>query len=448
MIALGGLWSDIFEYNTLVVLAGTVVLAVSAGVVGVFMLVRKRALVGDVVGHAALPGVAIAFLYIEMFRSGGGKNMAGLLVGAWLAAMTGILCVLAIRRFSRIKEDAAMAIVLSIFFGAGVVLLSVIQKVDLSQSGLKDYIFGMAAAMVMSDVYLNAAVALLVLCLCAVFFKELTLLCFDEEFAATQGWPVATLDLLLMSLIVCVAVAGMQSVGVLLVVALLIIPAAAARFWTDRMFPMTLISSGLGGVSAGLAIIVSRIYGHLATGPLIVLASAMFFLISMFFGRRRGVLRRLLVHWRLTRRVGRHDLLRAAYEYLERALTGTGATSEKEMTAHAIPIEALLEMRSWSAKRLKRLIASARREKLLDCACVGEIQLTSRGFTEAVQAIRNHRLWEMYLITYADIAPSHVDRDADQIEHVLDAELVRELESGLAQYSPQMHVPASPHKLS
>jgi manganese/zinc/iron transport system permease protein len=280
---------------------------------------------------------------------------------------------------------------------------------------------------------------------CTLLFKELKLLCFDEEFAATQGWPVGVLELVLMGLVVLVAVVGMPSAGLLLVVAMLIVPPAGARFWTDDLRRMTLLAAAAGCVSAALAVVVSATYSQLPTGPLIVLAGSVFFVGSLLFGTRHGVVRRWLTHWRLARRIGRHDLLRALYEVVEQSAPG-GVANLEAMVAREVPAQRLLAKRSWTPRRLRRLIASADRAGLVRLSSAGDaVHLTAAGLAEARHIIRNHRLWEMYLIAYADIAPSHVDRSADRIEHVLDAEIIFELENRLAQQHAQMQVPPSPH---
>jgi manganese/zinc/iron transport system permease protein len=412
------------------------------------MLLRRRSLVGDVVGHASLPGIAIAFLVMEAAEPGSGKSLSGLLIGALVAGWTGVLCTTVITRYTRIKDDAALAIVLSIFFGLGVALLSIIQTIPSgSAAGLNHFIFGKAASMIADDVMLIAKAAVVVLILSALLFKELTLLCFDEEFAGSQGWPVARLDLILMALVVVVAVIGLQSVGLLLVVAMLILPAAAARFWSDRLPVMTLISAGAGGLGACCGTIVSALVPRLAAGAIIVLVSAMFFALSMLFGLRRGIVPRLMTQWRLNRRVGRHDLLRAFYEQLESSWTDTGPLPATQLTKMPATFDQLLIMRSWNAVRVQKLLDGARRSELIQTDSSRNYRLTPKGAEEAQRVVRNHRLWELYLISHADIAPSHVDRDADEIEHVLEPELIEELDNALVEQYPEMAVPPSPHPI-
>jgi manganese/zinc/iron transport system permease protein len=451
------------DYNTRVVLLGTTILGVCSGVVGVFALLRKRALVGDVVGHASLPGVAVAFLVMESLAPGGGKSLPGLLAGAALAGTAGMLCMTAILRLTRVKEDAALAIVLAVFFGLGMVLFTVVQQIPAgSAAGLNKFIFGTAASMVAGDVLLIAQASVVVLAVCGLLFKELALVCFDEGYASAQGWPTTALDLVLLSLVVAVAEIGAQSVGLILVVALLIIPAAGARFWSEKLVRMTLVSAAAGGLCACAGVLFSALFPRIAAGAVIVLAGGVFFIVSLCFGARRGVAWRLLEMHRLRRRVGRHDLMRAVFELLEPSAAGPERPGprpgEEEGPPAAFPPAAspppsrvtfpqLLAKRSWSKTRLASLLRAAVREGLMAEDAPESFRLTAEGAAQARRAARNHRLWELYLIRYADVAPSHVDRDADQIEHVLEPELVQELDDLLAQRYPELAVPPSPHRL-
>ena len=435
------------DYNTRVVLGGTVMLGAAAGFVGVFMLLRRQSLLGDVVSHASLPGIGVAFITMEALSAGSGKWLPGLLAGAAVAGILGVFCTKLILRYSRIKEDAAMAIVLSIFFGFGVALFTIIQNIPTGNSaGLNHFIFGKAASMVAQDVYLIGATAAIIVVVVVAISKELRLLSFDQRFAATQGFPVFVLDMLLMTLATGVTVIGLQSVGLLLVVAMLIIPAAASRFWTNSLGRMTYISAGIGAASAALGVLASALFPRLAAGAIIVLTGSALFAFSMFFGIRRGILIRLLTQYRLRHRVGRQHILRACYELLElRFLEDPGL--DHQLTEHLVTVRDLLPLRSWTARRLERLLQRAERHELLVGVRDGVYRLTRRGADAAQQVVRNHRLWEMFLIEHADIAPSHVDRDADDIEHLLGSDVVRELEHLLSKQYPDFSVPPSPHKI-
>ncbi len=416
------------DYNTRVVLLGTTLLGVCGGIVGVFMLLRKRSLVGDVVGHSALPGIAMAFILTELYSPGSGKNVPILLLGAFVAGLTGAVCVMLIDRYSRIKPDAAMAIVLSLFYGAGTALLTIVQRIPTgSSAGLKDFLSGKTASLVASDVWLFAIAAVVLIAVTTLLFKELCLLCFDEDFAAALGWKVFWLDSLLTGLVVSVTILGMQSVGLLLVVAILIIPPASARFWTDDIRSMTWIAAIVGGLAAAIGTVASAVFAKIAAGAVIVLVGTAFFLLSLFFGRRRGVIWKWVEHFKLQHRTGERDLLRAIYEVAEGKAEGK-QLSDQFLLSHRISIVDLLKMRSWTRTRVDQLIRRAQRDSLVSLPPQGVLLLTPEGAVLARRATRDHRLWEQYLITYAEIAPSHVDRDADQIEHVLDPEVIRELE--------------------
>lgn len=419
------------DYNTRVVMLGTLFLGFAAGLIGTFMLLRGRALLSDAVSHSALPGIAVAFMI--MVRMGGdGKFTPGLLAGAVTSGLIGTLFVLLIRKTTHIKEDAALGITLSVFFGLGIALLGVIQKMDHGNAaGLESFIYGKTASMLAADAWLIGGAALVIAVTCLLLFKEFTVLCFDPSFAESQGWPVTMLDLVLMVLVIAVTVIGLQAVGLILIIALLVIPSAAARFWTERLRLMMVIAPIIGGLSAFLGAGLSALLPRVPAGAVIVLVGTAAFGVSMLFGTARGVLVRLNRHLALTRRIGRQHLLRAVYEMVE----------EGEAAGAPVRRDALLARRSWSVGELARLIRGARRNREL--AVTGEtVALTEAGADEAARLVRNHRLWELYLITHADIATSHVDRDADQIEHVLGADLVRQLEE-LLERRPGM--PACPH---
>ncbi len=438
-------------YNTRIVLLGTLLLGMCSGVVGAFMLLRKKALVGDVASHAALPGIGIAYLAVEAVSPGAGKSLPWLLLGASLSAACGVIVTNVIQRTRLIKEDAALGIVLSLFFGAGIVLLTIIQGMRTgSAAGLNDFIFGKAAAMTAVDVMLIAIASAVVLVVCFVLFKEFAVLCFDEEYAAALGWPVKRLDLLLTALVVAVTVIGMQSVGLLLVVALLIIPPTAARFWSDRLGPMVLIAGAIGGLSSSIGVLLSATIKQLAAGPIIVLIGSLAFGFSLLFGSARGTFWQLWRQRTANRRKGQLDLLRACYEELEGRLSsdeliGQPATREvPDLTPHPITRDALIAARGWSSGRVAELLQSAIGEGWLRQDSDGQYRFTNAGTRLATRAVRNHRLWELYLIHFADIAPNRVDREADLIEHVLEPGLIEQLESLLKQDTANA-IPTSPH---
>ncbi len=421
------------DYNTRVVLIGTMLLGMAAGIIGTFMLLRKRALMADALSHATWPGLGLAFL-IATGLGVSGKSLPVLLTGAVVTGLLGMGCVLAIRQLTRLKEDAALGIVLSVFFGIGVAIFGIVQKSSTGNAaGLKSFVYGKTASMVASDAWMIAVAATLVTLAAWLLFKEFSLICFDQEYAGTQGWPVMRLDVIMIALLVGVTVIGLQAVGLILIVALLIIPPAAARFWTDRLHRMAIVAGIVGAASGLCGAALSALMPKLPAGAIIVLVAAGVFVVSLIFGPAGGLLIRSLRHYRLANTVRRQHLLRALYEWSE---------SNDGMTW-----ESLLAERSWSPAGLRRELRRCEREGLAYRGADGRYRLTELGASEAYRLVRNHRLWEMYLVTHADIAPSHVDRDADQLEHILGREMVAQLETLLAREHPPLAMPASPHDL-
>ncbi|MGC6456552.1 MAG: metal ABC transporter permease [Coraliomargaritaceae bacterium] len=281
------------DYNTRLVVVCSLLLGAACGPIGVYFLLRRRSLMGDVLSHATLPGVALAFLF-SVWLGGDGKFLPWLLMGAALTGLLGCGAVQFIRVQSRIKDDAAMGIVLSVFFGAGIVLLGFIQSMPQgSAAGLESFIYGKTASMVKNDFFLLSGVALVVLLVPFLFFKELRLLCFDEGYARVQGWPVQWLDVCLLGLLTLIVVAGLQAVGLVLIIAFLVIPAASARFWTERLDCMLVLSAFFGGASGWIGAALSALAPGLPSGALIVLVASVGFLLSLVFGLQRGLAVRL-----------------------------------------------------------------------------------------------------------------------------------------------------------
>ncbi|WP_206028419.1 metal ABC transporter permease [Thalassoroseus pseudoceratinae] len=427
------------DYNTRVVLLGVTLLCCAAGVVGSLTLLRKRALMGDALSHSTWPGITLAFIIAKNFGQDE-KSLATLLLGATLSGLLGLCFILVIRNATRLKEDAALGAVLSIFFGIGVALFGVIQQMKGNAAGLESFIYGKTASMGIQDIKTIAVAATICLIVCGLLFKEFKLLCFDEGFTDSQGFPSKWLDLTLMGLVTVICIVGLQAVGLVLVIAILIIPAAAARFWTKTLSRMTLISSIIGACSGFVGAAVSAVFYRLPSGAMIVLVCSTMFAISLLFGTERGMLVRWLRrrHFNLT--IDRQHFLRGMFELAEEGF-GENPTSGLPQCP-PIPFCQLLAKRSWSAKRLHQAIARAKNDRIVVETNDG-LHLTPRGMSEAIRLTRQHRLWELYLMTHADVAASRVDQEADAIEHVLEPEVIIELEALLEKNYPQ--VPTSPH---
>lgn len=286
------------DANTRVVLLGTMLLGLVAGVVGSFAVLRRRALLGDALAHASLPGIGVAYFIV------GDRSTPAFMAGALVFGLLGVGAVALLRAYTRVRDDAAIGLVLSVFFGLGIVLSGIIQKLPSgNRAGLDGFILGKAASMVRADVVAIACVAALSLALVALLYKELRALCFDRDFTRSLGHPVVALDALLMGLLALVVVAALPAVGVVMAAAMLIIPPAAARFWTDRLGVMLVLAGVFGAASAmlgtGLSAVVpgprvgpdggGQSHG-LPTGPLIILAASGVFALSALFAPSRGML--------------------------------------------------------------------------------------------------------------------------------------------------------------
>lgn len=284
------MWSALVDPNTQWILLGCMLLGLGSGVIGSFAYLRKQSLMGDALSHAALPGVCIAFML------SGSKSIGLFLIGATAAGMLATFGIGYITRHTRIKHDSALAIVLSVFFGLGIVLLTQIQHSGSGQqSGLDKFLFGQAAAMLQSDVLVMAVIAFVLALICSLLFKEFKLLSFDPGFARGLGYPVAWLDQLLMFLVVIAVVAGIQAVGVVLMAALLITPAVSARYWTEKLGVMVTLAGLFGALSGLIGTFISTTGSHLPTGPVVILASSALFVVSVVFAPRRGVVAKLLL---------------------------------------------------------------------------------------------------------------------------------------------------------
>lgn len=427
-------------YNTTVVLIGVTLLGAAAGVVGTFAVLRRRALMSDTLSHATLPGICLAFLAAVLLDADG-RSLPVLLTGAAVSGVVGVLVVQAVVHATRLPEDAAMGAVLSVFFGLGFVLLSHIQTLGTgAEGGIAKFIYGQTAAMSSGEAMSIAGVALVATLAVFLLFKEFRLICFDREFAVAQGWPVAPIDLVMMALVVLVTVIGLRAVGLILIVALLIIPAAAARFWTERLWVMSVAAAALGAASGYLGAAASALFPSFPAGGIIVLTAGLFFVISLLFAPARGVLAASLRQVRLRLQVGCQHVLRAIFEALE---------SGRQTATGGVSLAQLQRARSWSPAWLGMLLRWLQWTGRIQ-RTETEVMLTDLGHRDALRLTRNHRLFEQFLVTRAELAPSHVDRSADFVEHVLSPEIVAELEAELAavgRLPRRLGVPTSVHPL-
>ncbi|QTN37344.1 metal ABC transporter permease [Cognatishimia activa] len=356
-------------YNATLVMLGAACLGVAAGVTGTFLFLRKRALVSDAISHATLPGVGLAFM-LMVALGGDGRNLIGLLLGSAVSAGIGLLCVNWLTRRTRLAEDAAIGAVLSVFFGFGIVLLTVIQTMSSGrQAGLEGFLLGSTAGMLWSEAMVIALGGAVTLALVVALRRPMTLVAFDPEYAAATGRNVGQIDLAIMGLAMAVTVIGLKIVGLILIVAMLIIPPVTARFWTDRTDTMVVISGAAGGLAAYLGAAWSAVVPAMPTGPIIVLVSFAGFVASLLLAPNRGVLAAVLRHRRFQARVHlRQGLLALAqgqpiYErYTSRILQRAGLVSADGVATEAgraRAAKALLDEKRWEIVRADQAMEGA-----------------------------------------------------------------------------------------
>lgn len=391
-------------YNSAVAMLGSAALGIAAGVVGVFAVLRRRALLGDTLAHSMFPGICLAFM-IGSAAGWNARSLPLLMSGAALTGGLGALTVRALRRVRRFTDDLAMAIVLAAYFGLGAILLSVIVSGPTgNRAGLDGLLLGQAASMLRQDAITIGVVSGICMIVCIGLFKELRLLCFDDRFAQSAGLPARAIDLVLLAMILLITVVGLQSVGLVLVVAMLIIPASSARLWSDRLWVMSVIAAALGGASAYIGAGLSRVLSDVPTGAAIVLVAGLLFLLSVLLAPRRGVLGNAIQRIRLRLRIASDHVLRHA---LERSGSDAQTVIVSDRTG-------------WFLRRLMLIRGLIERRD-------GDLVLTGSGLNEAKRLTEAHELWERYLELYAGFGADRVHQPADMVEHVLSDEFTEAL---------------------
>ncbi|AXJ00212.1 manganese/zinc/iron transport system permease protein [Cyclonatronum proteinivorum] len=410
-------WADFFllqDPNLRWVLAGTVLLGLSAGALGCFTVLRERALVGDAVAHAVLPGVCMAFIIT------GDKDPLALLAGSVVFGWISLMVMDFVIRNSKISSDTSIGMVLSVFFGLGVMLLTWIQNSgNPNQSGLDAFLFGNAASMLPEDVMLFGMVSVMVLVAIVLLYKEFKLISFDTDYATVIGMPVKRMEVVMASLLVVTITAGLQAVGVVLMASMLIIPAAAARYWTDSLSAMLYIAAGVGAISAVSGTFVSYTAPSMPTGPWMVVSAAVLFALSFFFAPARGELQKRRRARKQREKVTGENILKTLYKMEERDGQTFRSRTRNEILKKR-------QMEPLSLKAGLRQLESRGLVQHLQGQPSGYL-LTTAGREEARRVVRIHRLWELYLTEKLQLPGDHVHDPAESMEHVITPELEEQL---------------------
>lgn len=417
--------------NIRYVVIGSVLLTASSALVGCFTYLRKRALTGDLVAHSVLPGICLAFILWQE------KNPLILITGAFATGLLSVFLMEKLTRHNRIREDTALALLLSVFFGTGILLLTHIQHSgNARQSGLDSFLFGQATSLTASDLYTFGSLAIVIILVLMLFFKEFTFLAFDEHFARSVGLPVRFLRGLLTSLTVLAVVLGIQAVGVVLMAAMLITPAAAARFWTDKIAHMLLLAAIFGAVSGVTGAYISYTKPGMPTGPWIVMMISLTAFVSFVAAPGKGLVYRYYQRYQNRKKIREENILKTFFHLGEKDKTFSKAYS----------IEEIRKKRPIDEKTLRKGLRSLLREGYIHKIGIAEYTLTEEGKNVGQRITRTHRLWELYLTNYLNIAPDHVHEDAETIEHILTPELEKRLEELLRKPEQDPHASQIPYK--
>jgi ABC-type Mn2+/Zn2+ transport system permease subunit len=387
-------------------LIGTMLLALNCGLLGTLLVARRMAMLSDTLSHAVLPGIAAGFLWTMT------KNPAALICGAIGTGVLSSLIVSWISQTTRLKPDAALSVVLTVFFAAGIALIKLISNTypAANKAGLDRFLYGQAAAVSDADVVLLAAAAGITLLTLLIGYRGFLVLAFDESFGRAAGLPVRALHYLQMFLTTLAIVVSMEAVGVILVAGLLVIPASTAWLLSSRLHRILWLAALIGMAAAPLGTYFSYTVTstNLPTGPTLVLCSGFMFVVALLFSRRSGLARKWWRWLQHGQRIRREDALKAIYRQLE----GRGF-SPPEVPAGEAPC---------ILRDLRTLVRHG-----LGSWQNGVFTFTADGLHEASRMVRNHRLWELYLTQRAGFADDHVHDSAEQMEHLLAEENIADM---------------------
>ena len=411
--------------TTDLVVYAAVLLGVTCGVLGCFLVLRRQSLLGDAIGHAVLPGVFVGFLVA------GGRSTPALLAGAMAAGLASAGLIAVLQRTTALKTGECIGVVFTGFYGVGILLLKFIQNRPAqfpNQAGLDKFLFGQIAGIAAADVVYMAVVAAAALLCVGLFWRALSVWAFDEGFARSLGLPVRAIEAMVTALVTVAIVISIQAVGVVLVAAMLVTPAATAYLLTDRLHRMVWLAAGFGAAAGVAGAFASLLGPDLPTGSLMVLAAGLLFGGAFLLSPQHGLLPRLRRVWDRRRRTQAENLLRALYLIMEKRAGGGRVPDAADRrfgvgdVAAARQVPPAVVHRSWK-------LAAARGWLRPDSA--DPMILTDDGLAEARRVVRNHRLWELFLTQEAKLATDHVHADAEEIEHVLPRDVLARLEQML-----------------
>jgi len=390
------------------VIIGVAIIGAVSGIVGTFSFLRKKTLLADAISHSVLPGICLGFMFV------GTKDPIVLMSGALVIGWISVWLIDYLSGTTKLSEDTAIALVSTLFFAIGSVLLSVISKSqNAEQTGLKNFLFGKAATMTTFDIQVFTVISIVIIFIVLVFFKPFQLVCFNTEFAKSIGVKVKFIEFLLSTLTVMTVAIGIQAVGVVLMSALLIAPAASARYWTNRLSIMVILAALFGMLSSVIGVMLSTMKSNMPTGPWIVFALFAFTLLTLLFAPKKGWFSIRKRNNSNHKKITEENLLKTFYQLKEEG--NSQVTFRDFLEKRAVDTHSLQN----DLKRMVRHGFLTENNKTFT--------LTKRGNTEAARILRSHRLWELYLTKRMNFKEDHIHGAAETIEHLITPEIEEQL---------------------
>lgn len=394
------------------VVLGITLLGIGSAYVGTFSFLDKKALLGDAISHAVLPGICLGFVLA------GEKDPRYIVTGAFLSGALATFLSSWLKQNTKMSEDSIIASILSVFFGIGIVALTSIQKSGNPEvAGLNSFIFGNAIGIAEADLILYGGLSLVILLVLSLFLKEFRLMVFDPGFGKAIGFPMKSIRFIFNVLLILAVVIGIQAIGVVLMASLLITPGAAARFWTDRLKPLLLLAALFSILSGILGTYISFVLPKMPTGPWVVVFLSLIALLSFIFSPKSGLIRRFLARRSYLNKIHRDHLMKALFK-------------AKEDKREVLSLEEIRALYPFHKKEIEHSLQVLTKQGLVLQDAQG-VRLSAIGTSDAMRIVRLHRLWELYLNESMNIAPDHVHESAEQLEHLLTPELEALLEQRL-----------------
>ncbi len=402
-------------------LIASVTIGISCGLIGTYIMLRRMSLIGDALAHAVLPGVVVSFMVA-------GKSEIALFVGAVVSGIITVLLIGFVNRNSKIKEDTSIGIIFTGAFALGILLVSQLKQVHID---LSSYLFGDVLGVSTGDITLSLIImAVIILCI-LLFYKQLLLTSFDPTMALTIGISTTLVHYMLMTLLSMSIVAGLQSVGVILIIAMLITPPATAYLLSNNLRKILFLSPMFGTISAVAGLYLSYHF-NFASGASIVLVAVALFLLAFLFSPKEGVVTKLFRRRAATKLVLIEDVIKLSYRFAEE----TGKTGLTDRISNELGIS-----NSRIESAIKILIGKGLMQKTN-----GSYLLTEDGTKYATRLIRTHRLWETYITREKVIDMEHIHPEAEKVEHVLTEDMVNELDEELGFPEKDPHGSEIPRK--